>query len=323
MLINTLIAMTLGLVLNMMIGKPKLFLSYENIMISTAKRMEKFMKRHYQETSEAQVMAGNAMVFFMLLIFAGIPLVLIILAYIFVPFIGVLFESILFWFTLNIKNTRVSAYRIMRAVRSGRLEEAQKRLSHMTGKDCSLMEMDEIIKTTIEKVSDRCINGGFSPIFYMAVFGGFGAIFYKTVCILNGEANKNKEDYIDFGNGIKTLWNILGYIPSRIGAALLKLDVKILALDKNNARNIHKRDCNDATPKFLGQTRSVIAGALDIQLNYEDYYDGIIMRRRSIGEPIKPCEPNDIYWTNQLFYGSVFAFYVLFALIRLILFLIF
>lgn len=323
MLINTLAAMALGLVLNMMAGKPKLFIGFENLMISTAKRMEKFMKRHYLDTPEAQTMAGSAMVFFMLVIFAGIPLALLILSYIFAPVIGVIFETLLFWFTLNIKDTRLKSYKIMRCVRAGKITEARKRLTLMTGKDCSEMESEAIIKTTIEKISDRCVNGGFSPIFYTTILGGFGAVFYKTVCILNGEANRNKEDYVDFGNGIKKLWNILGYIPSRIGAAVLKLDVKILSLDKNNARKIYNRDRSDCSPEFLGQARSVIAGALEIELNSEEYYDGMIMRRRTIGEPIKACEPNDIYWANQLFYGSVFAFFLIFALIRLLLFLIF
>ena len=75
----------------------------------------------------------------------------------------------------------------------------------MTGLDCSDMDMDTIIKTTVEKISDRCVNGGFSPVFYMTLFGGFGAMFYKTVCVLNHEVVLNKEDYIDFGNGVKKL----------------------------------------------------------------------------------------------------------------------
>lgn len=64
MLINTLAAMTLGLVLNMMAGKPKLFQGFENLIILTAERMEKFLKKHYQDTPKAQEMAGSAMVFF-------------------------------------------------------------------------------------------------------------------------------------------------------------------------------------------------------------------------------------------------------------------
>lgn len=323
MLMNTLSAMALGLVLNMMIGKPNIFINFENHMISTAKHMENFIKSRYQESPEAQSMAGAAMVFFMLLIFAGIPLILIILAYIFVPVLGIIIETILFWFTLNIKNTRISAYNIMRCVRSGRLSEAKKRLTKMTGEDCSELDADAIIKTTIEKISDRCINGGFSPIFYMTLFGGFGAIFYKTVCVLNGEANRNKENYVDFGNGIKTLWNLLGDIPARIGTFVLKADVKILSLDRVNARKIYNRDHKDCSPAFLGHARSVIAGALGIELNHEEYYDGMIMRKRSIGCAKKPCENTDIYWANQLFYGSIFIFFAIFAVLRFLLFLIF
>ena len=320
---NTLVAMTLGLVLNMMLGKPNCFSAFENFILDTAKKMKSVLTDRYQETSEARRMAGGVLVFFMLLIFAGFPLALIILAYLLIPVVGILLEALCFWFSINIKNTRTGAYGIMRCVRSGNLTGAQKKLARMTGLDCSEMDMDEIIKTTVEKVSDRCVNGGFSPIFYMTVFGGFGAMFYKTVCLLNGEVVRNKEDYIDLGKGVKTLWNILGYLPSKIGVWLVMLDVKILSLDKNNAKRVYNRDHTHANPQFLGETRSVIAGALGIQLNTEEYYDGTIMRKRSVGQAVKNCEPNDIYWTNQLFYGSVFGFYLIFALIRLILFIIF
>lgn len=323
MIMNTLIAMTFGLVLNMILGRPLFFSSLENLMLSVAKKLEIKLKGKYKETSEAQQMAGGVLVFFMLLIFAGIPLVLVILAYLLLPVLGILLEALMFWFSINIKNTRTNAYSIMRCVRSGNLVGAQKRLSRMTGLDCSDMDMDTIIKTTVEKISDRCVNGGFSPVFYMTLFGGFGAMFYKTVCVLNHEVVLNKEDYIDFGNGVKKLWNILGYVPSRIGAWVLMLDVRILSLDKNNAKRIYNRDKTHADPAFLGEARSVIAGSLGIQLNIDEYYDGTIMRKRSVGQAVKECEPNDIYWANQLFYGSVFGFYLLFALIRLILFFVF
>ena len=323
MIMNTLASMTLGLVLNMIVGRPSMFASLENLILNVAKKMKGGLENRYQETSEAQIMAGGVLVFFMLLIFAGIPLLLIILAYLFVPVIGILLEAFFFWFSINIKNTRTNAYGVMRCAKAGNLELAQKKLSRMTGLDCSNMDMDRVIKTTVEKVSDRCVNGGFSPIFYMTIFGGFGAMFYKTVCLLNGEVVRNKEDYIDFGKGVKKLWNILGYLPSRIGVWLLMLDVKVLSLDKNNAKRVFNRDHTHANPQFLGQARAVIAGALGIQLNTEEYYDGTIMRKRTIGVSVKECEPNDIYWANQLFYGSVFGFYLLFAVIRLILFFIF
>ena len=323
MIMHTLIAMTLGLVLNMMLGKPKLFLSLEDLILSTAKKIENSFKSKYKETSEAQRMAGGMVMFFVLLIFSGIPLVLIVLSYLFVPAIGIIIETLLFWFSINIKNTRTKAMAIMRSVRAGNLPNAQKKLSQMTGLDCSEMSMEQVIKTTIEKISDRCVNGGFSPIFYMTILGGFGAMFYKTLCLLNGEVVKNKEEYIDFGKNVRTLWNILGFIPSRIGSSLLMLDVNILSLNKANAKKVHNRDHTHAIPKFLGEARSVIAGALGIKLNSYEYYDGMFMRNRSIGQPIKPCEPNDIFWATQLFYGSVFSFFLLFALIRFALFFIF
>ena len=323
MIIHTLIAMTLGLVLNMMLGKPKFFLAFENLILSVIKNIEKKLKNKYKDTAEAQRVAGGMLMFFVLLIFSGIPLVLIVLAYLFVPFIGIILEMFFFWFSINIKNTRLKAMIVMKSLKTGNLQRARNRLSEMTGMDCSEKDMETIVKTCVEKISDRSINCGFAPIFYMTILGGFGAMFYKTLCMLNAYVVNDKDEYIDFGKYIRNFFAIWGFVPSRIGSKLLMLDVRILSLNKNNAKKIHNRDNTHAVPKFLGEARSVIAGGLGIQLNSYEHYDGTFMRKRSIGQPLKPCEPNDIYWATQLFLGSVFSFFVLFALVRLAVFFVF
>lgn len=323
MILNTFAAMTLGLVLNMMVGKPQFFVSVEQTMTSVAGKIKKFLANRYEDTPEAHSAAGKTMLVLVILLFTGITLLLLVLFYIFIPVVGIIFEAIVLWFCLDIKTTRLSAYGIMRCVRAGNIEGAQKRLSKFTGVDCSEMSRDEVIKTTVEKISDRCTTGGFSPLVYITVFGGAGAMFYKTVCVLHHEMTVNSEEYADYDAGVKSLWGILSIIPAKIGALMLKLDVKILSLDKNNANRIYKHDSRNASPQFLGQARSVIAGSLGIRLNVEEYYDGMIMRNRVIGTELKKCEPMDIYWANQLLYGSTFAMYLLCSAVRIILHFIF
>lgn len=323
MLLNTFVAMTLGLVLNMIVGKPRFFTVIEETMTSIARKIKNFLTKRYQDTSEAHAAAGKTILVLELLIFAGVPLLLLILFYIFIPVVGIIFEALLLWFSLDIKSTRLSAHSIMRYVRTGRIEVAQQKLSVFTGLDCSQMTAEEIIKTTVEKVSDRCTTGGFAPLVYITIFGGTGAIFYKTVCVLNREMLTNSEEYADFDASVKSFRGIISLFPAKVGALMLKLDVKILSLDKINAARVHKHDCKNASPQFLAQARSVIAGALGIQLNVDEYYDGMIMRNRVIGTPLKDCEPTDIYWANQLLYGSVFATYLLCSIIRIVLHFIF
>ena len=68
------------------------------------------------------------------------------------------------------------------------------------------------------------------------------------------------------------------------------------------------------------QTQSVCAGALGIQLGSDEYYGGQLVRKPVIGRNLKPCEPNDIFWANQLLLGTSFYAMLFTAIIRTALF---
>lgn len=75
----------------------------------------------------------------------------------------------------------------------------------------------------------------------------------------------------------------------------------------------------NATFLFLVQL-IVYAGALGIQLGSDEYYGGQLVRKPVIGRNLKPCEPNDIFWANQLLLGTSFYAMLFTAVIRTALF---
>ncbi|MGN1113941.1 MAG: cobalamin biosynthesis protein [Oscillospiraceae bacterium] len=323
MILNTLSAMVLGLCINMLNGRPKFFKTIENFILSVSHTLEQKLTDKYKDTPDAQRVAGGVHLIIMLAIFALIPLGLIILGYLLQPVAGILLETFIFWFCLDLKTARVKTSGIMRSLKSGNVAFAKKKLRDLTDSDTSLENEQDIVRNTVEYTADISVNGGYAPLFYMAIFGGFGAVFYKVLWLLNNENEKNATENISFGKAAKKLWSALGIIPAYIGSWFTLADVKFLMFDMRNAKRIHKRDHQNADPKFLGEVRSVVAGALGIRLNPVEVYDGGIYRQKAMGYEFRQCSANDIHWANQLFYGGVFSLFVICAVLRAVVFLIF
>lgn len=323
MILNTLSAMVLGLCINMLNGRPKFFRAMENFILFVSHSLEQKLTDKYKDTPEAQRAAGGVHLILMLLIFAVVPLGLIVLGYILQPVIGIVLETFIFWFCLDLKTARVKTSGIMRSLRSGNVAFAKKKLRELTDNDTALENEQDIVRNTVEYTADISVNGGYAPLFYMMIFGAFGAVFYKILWLMNTENEKNATENISFGKASKKLWSALGVIPAHIGSWLTLADVKFLMFDMRNAKRIHKRDHKNAEPKFLGEVRSVMAGAFGIRLNPVEVYDGGIYRQKAMGYEFKKCSPNDIHWANQLFYGGVFSLFVICIVLRAALFLIF
>lgn len=320
MIINTLAAMCAGFVLNLMVGTPPGWLDPKRLISSFAAGLEKLLRRFYEESSEALRMAGGVMVFFTLVVFAGVPLALVIVGYKLLPVVGLILDCFFCWTAFSMRNERQALSQIMRGVRSGNLERARKILSSLTNEDCSELDKDGIVKKAVECAADTTADNGAAVLFFMFLGGGFGGMFYRSVSILNGLIGKKNEQYIDFGKPARNVWKVLMFIPSRIAAFFTKLDVSFLRLDSENCKKICRRDRKKLSDKNLAACRCAFAGALDIQLTKEEYFDGELMRNRYIGGQLKECRHEDIYWAIQLMYGCVFGCLLLFSIIRAALF---
>lgn len=63
MILNTVAAMSAGFVINLMFGAPKGFLDPENFVCAFALRLEKTLRKFYEDTPEAKRMAGAVLIF--------------------------------------------------------------------------------------------------------------------------------------------------------------------------------------------------------------------------------------------------------------------
>ena len=220
-----------------------------------------------------------------LLIVAAVALLLLFVGYKLNAALGIFLEGIMCWSALSVKSLKTAAGGVMRAARA-------------------------------ENTTDWAV----APIFWSAIFGGLGGILYRTVNIIDNTVGYKTDTYINFGKFPAKLDDVLSFIPARIAALLMKMNVSYLHLDSKNASQVYKKDRRKSPSPNSAQTQSVCAGALGIQLGSDEYYGGQLVRKPVIGRNLKPCEPNDIFWANQLLLGTSFYAMLFTAVIRTALF---
>ena len=86
-------------------------------------------------------------------------------------------------------------------------------------------------------------------------------------------------------------------------------------MDTKNAAKIYHRDRRNHASPNSAQTEAAMAGALDVQLAGNAYYFGKLYEKPTIGDPIRPVEPEDIKRANRLMYAASTLGVVVFLLI--------
>lgn len=182
------------------------------------------------------------------------------------------------------------------------------------------MNIDAVIKSTVESVAENTTDWAVAPIFWSAIFGGLGGILYRTVNIIDNTVGYKTDTYINFGKFPQNARRRSQLYTARIAALLMKMNVSYLHLSARTLTGIQKRQKENPLVLIQLQTQSVCAGALGIQLGSDEYYGGQLVRKPVIGRNLKPCEPNDIFWANQLLLGTSFYAMLFTAVIRTALF---
>ena len=109
------------------------------------------------------------------------------------------------------------------------------------------------------------------------------------------------------GEGTR-LDDFANYIPSRIAALLWVAAAAFTGNDAKGAWRIWRRDRRNHASPNSAQTESACAGALGVQLAGPAYYFGEYYPKPTIGDALRPIEPQDILRANRMMYvASGFA----------------
>ena len=143
-----------------------------------------------------------------------------------------------------------------------------------------------------------------APLLYMLLGGAPLALTYKAINTMDSMVGYKNERYLRFGRAAAKLDDIANYLPSRIAALLWVAAAALTGNDARSAWRIWRRDRRNHASPNSAQTESACAGALNVQLAGPAYYFGQYYPKPTIGDAVRPIEPEDIRRADRMMYAE-------------------
>lgn len=297
-------AFFLGFLLDMLFGDPYWLphpVRWIGCMIS---RCESWLRGKKERKEKKELCQGLVLVLIVLLIVFLVTAVLLMGAYRFHPWLGLLLETIMTYQLLAAKCLRVESMKVYHSLRKKDIEGARKAVSMIVGRDTNCLDEAGITRAAVETVAENTSDGVIAPMLYTALGGPMAGFLYKAVNTMDSMVGYKNEQYLYFGRVAARLDDVVNYIPSRISAYLMIAAsfVPGRKFDGKRAWQIYRRDNRKHASPNSAQTESVCAGALGVRLAGDASYFGKIVKKPYIGDDIRGIEAEDIKRTNHLMY---------------------
>ena len=188
------------------------------------------------------------------------------------------------------------------------LPGARKAVSRIVGRDTAELTAEGVTKAAVETVAENASDGVIAPLLYMLIGGAPLALTYKAINTMDSMLGYKNEKYLYFGRIPAKLDDAANYLPSRLAALLWVAAAAFTRNDAKGAWKIWRRDRRNHASPNSAQTESACAGALGVQLAGPAYYFGEYYAKPTIGDALRPIEPEDILRANRMMYvASSFA----------------
>ena len=230
----------------------------------------------------------------------------------------VIVEIYLMYTVFSVKCLGDEGRKVYRILKEGNLAKARKELSYLVSRDTESLEKNDIIRSTMETISENTVDGVIAPMIYMFIGGLPLAMVYKAINTMDSMVGYKNDKYLYFGRCAAKLDDFANYIPARVAGICMIVAAYLLSLDAKKAWKIFKRDRYNHLSPNSAMTESVTAGALHIQLGGGHFYFGKWVPKDTIGDDIRQVEPEDIVQTNNLMYMTAVLSILVFALIYLL-----
>ena len=182
------------------------------------------------------------------------------------------------------------------------LPGARKAVSRIVGRDTAELTAEGVTKAAVETVAENASDGVIAPLLYMLIGGAPLALTYKAINTMDSMLGYKNEKYLYFGRIPAKLDDAANYLPSRLAALLWVAAAALTHNDAKGAWKIWRRDRRNHASPNSAQTESACAGALGVQLAGPAYYFGEYYAKPTIGDALRPIEPEDILRANQMMY---------------------
>ena len=305
-----------GFVLDWILGDPKWLphpICAVGRLISLA---EKLLRRLFPPTPRALTAAGV----FLWLIVCGVsfavPLFLLRWLRDVNFWLGFVAEGLLCW-TLFARRSLADAGVHVYSALDESLDAGRRAVAMYVGRDTAALDKEGVIKAAVETVAENTTDGVVSPLIFMLIGGAPLGFLYKAVNTLDSMVGYHNDKYEYLGKFSARMDDICNFLPARLTAACMIAGAGMLHLDNRNALRIYRRDRSAHKSPNAGQTESVCAGALHVQLGGDASYFGKTVKKAAFGDPDRAINRGDILRSIDLMTTASVLALVLCAVIRL------
>ncbi|MDJ0620511.1 MAG: adenosylcobinamide-phosphate synthase CbiB [Calothrix sp. MO_192.B10] len=218
-------------------------------------------------------------------------------------FLGIAIESILLASCFAGRSLNNAATAVLQPLEKGELSTARSILSNYVGRDTENLTAPEVLRATLETVTENATDGVMAPLFY-AIVGALLpgvepvtlAVAYKASSTLDSMIGYKDAPYTYLGWFSARLEDILTWLPCRLHVITLGLIAgKPLAVWQMCRRDAIK----DPSPNS-GWSECSYAAILAVQVGGINWYRGVAKHKPLLGDPIVPITSQSIYRALQL-----------------------
>jgi len=310
------LAVLLGFALDWVFGDPKKLPHPVCAVGKLISATEKVLRRIFPATLASLTFAGILLWLITCGVSFAVPFFLLRWLYHVNFGLGFCAETMLCWLIFARKSLADAGYHVYGAVKQS-LEEGRKAIAWYVGRDTAELSEEGVIKAAVETVAENLTDGVVSPLVFMLIGGAPLGMLYKAVNTLDSMVGYHNEKYEYLGKFSAKMDDLFNFIPARLSALCMIAGAGMLHLDNRNALRIYRRDRNKHKSPNAGQTESVCAGALHIQLGGDASYFGKIVKKAAFGDPIRRVDRTDILATVDLMTAASVLAVVLLCAIRL------
>ena len=293
-----------GFVLDTLFGDPP-WLPHPVVLMGKAiSALEKRLRARLPQTPQGELLSG-AVVAFTLPVGTFLLTSLVCLgAAKLSPWLGLAVQ--MFWCgqALAAKGLAQESTNVYRALIKPDLPAARKAVSRIVGRDTQNLTLEGVTKAAVETVAENASDGVIAPLLYMLLGGAPLALTYKAINTMDSMLGYKNEKYLYFGRAAAKLDDAANYLPSRLAGLLWCAAAALTGNSPKGAWRIWRRDRRNHASPNSAQTESACAGALGVQLAGPAYYFGEYYAKPTIGDPLRPIEPEDIRRANRMMYAE-------------------
>ena len=241
---------------------------------------------------------------------AVLPLTLLTVLLVQLPWIGWLVQIIALYAALGLRSLDQHAQPVAQALRLGDLPLARQRVGYMVSRRTEELDATGVVRAGTESVLENGSDAVFAALFWFLVAGAPGVVLYRLSNTLDAMWGYRNDRFERFGWAAAKIDDLLNYVPARLVALTYALLGRTTTAMRCWQRQAPRWDSPNAGPVMAAG-----AGALGVSLGGAAVYHGELHQRPELGEG-PPPQARDIERAMNLVWGGVLLWLLLMLIVE-------